>query len=270
MAIATSSNYYNSAIVGQPMVGADINVHDRHITPHYAIGFGFQRSDGNMFRYVQYGDAVAAGVLVGNVATNSNLASTNALVVSASVISVTGEVLKPGSAGSRYVEITLATVANNQFAGGILAITKDTGVGYTYRIKGNTATGVPASTTFRLTLYEPLKVRVDSTSDIAISAPKYANLAANTFVEGTTANIVGVVMSAASNNNYGWVCTRGVCAAIANSTDTGIGNVAVISLTTGSYEQYNTITCLAYQMIGTILVASTGAGQCGILNIKLE
>jgi hypothetical protein len=221
--------------------------------------------------YVQYGDAVAAGALVGNVATNTNLASTNALVVSASVLSVAGEILKPGAAGSRYVEITLATVRNNQFAGGYLVATKDTGIGYTYRIKGNTATGYPAATTsFRMELYEKLKVRLDGTTDIAIAASKYANLAANTFVEGTAANIVGVAMAAASNDNFGWICTRGVVGAIAAATGTGIGNVAVISLTTGSYEQYNTTTCLAYQQIGTVQVAAADEGQLGILNITLE
>jgi hypothetical protein len=271
MAIATSSNYYNSAIVGQPMVGADINVHDRHNTPHYAVGFGFQRSDGNCFRYVQYGAAVVAGALVGNVATNSNLASTNALVVApATAVAVVGEIIRPGAIGSKYAEIILTTVANNQFAGGILVTTKDTGIGYTYRIRGNTATGNPATGNFRAELYEPIKIALDNTTDIAIAAPKYANLAANTFVQGTTANIVGVSMAAASNNDYGWVCTRGIVGAVAAGADSGIGNVAALSLTTGTYEQYITTTSLAFQHLGTIQVASAGAGQLGIINIKLE
>ena len=272
MAIATSSNYYNSAIVGQPMAGADIDVHDRHITPHYAVGFGFQRADGNCFRYVQYGAGVVAGALVGNVATNTNLASTNGLVVnSSSALAIAGEVLKPGQVGSRYVEITLATVANDQFAGGYLVATKDTGIGYTYRIRGNFATGYPAAaTSFQMELYEKLKVGLDSTTDIAIAAPKYANLAANTFVQGTAQNIVGVAMSAASTDNFGWVCTRGIVGAVAAGADSGIGNVAALSLTTGTYEQYVTTTSLAFQHLGTIQVASAGAGQLGIINIKLE
>ena len=271
MAIATSTNYYNSAIVGQPMAGADIDVHDRHITPHYAIGFGFQRADGNMFRYVQYGAAVVAGALVGNVATNTNLASTNALVVlSSTALAIAGELLKPGMAGSRFVEITLATVANDQFAGGYLVTTKDTGIGYTYRIKGNSATGYPAATTsFQMELYEKIKVAMDNTTDIAIAAPKYANLAANTFVQGTAANIVGVAMAAASTDNYGWVCTKGRVGAIGTG-DTGIGNVAALSLTTGCYEQYVTTTSLAFQHLGTIAVACAGSNQLGIIDIKLE
>ena len=271
MAIATSSNYYSNAIVGQPMAGANINVHDRHVTPHFAVGFGFERADGNCFRYVQYGAAVVAGALVGNVATNSNLASTNALCVApATAQAIAGEILKPGAAGSRYVEVILATVANNQFAGGVLSITKDTGVGYTYRVKGNTATGNPTGGNFRLELCEKLKVALNNTSDIAIAAPKYANLAANTFVEGSATNIVGVAMSAASNDNYGWVCTRGIVGAVSTGDDSGVGNVAVVSLTTGTYEQLITTTSKAYQAIGTIVVAAAAANQLGILNIKLE
>ena len=233
MAIATSSNFYSNAIVGQPMAGSDIDVHERSSTAKFSVGFGFIRSDGNMFRYVQYGDVVQPGCLVGNVQTNTNLASTTTLVVApATAVAVNGDPvsIRPGAVGSRYVEIILATVAANQFAGGYLVITKDTGVGYTYRIRGNTATDNPASGNFRAELYEKIKVALDNTSDIAIAASKYVNLTPFAPVEGTTSNVVGVAMCLTSNNDYGWVCTKGRVGALAKTTNTGIGNVAVVSL----------------------------------------
>ena len=272
MAIATSTNFYSNAIVGQPMAGGDINVFDRDTSPRFSVGFGFLRSDGNMFRYVQYGDAVQAGTVVGNVATNSNLASTGGLVVApATAVAVNGDPasIRPGAIGSRFVEIILATVAANQFAGGYLAITKDTGVGYTYRVRGNTATDNPATGNFRMELYEPIKVALDNTTDIAIAASKYSNVYPYVAIEGTQSNVVGVAMTLVSNNNYGWVCTRGRVGALAKTTNTGIGNVAVVSLTSGSYQQMVTTTTLAYQRIGTIAVKGVDA-QMGILDLMLE
>ena len=200
------------------MAGADIDVQERNTTPRFAVGFGFQRADGNCFRYVHYGSAVAAGTVVGCSNTNNNLQSINAIVVAtATADAVANEIIKPGAAGSRYVEITLTTVANNQYAGGYLAITKDTGSGYTYRIKGNTATGNPKSTTFRIELYEKIKVGLDNTSDIAITSSPYADLDEAATLT-TTYNIVGVCMSAASADNWGWACTRGMVGVLSSNT----------------------------------------------------
>lgn len=270
MAISTSSNYYSNAIVGQPMVGADINVYDRNSTPKYAVGFGFIRADGNCFRYVQYGAAVAAGTLVGNGATNTNLQSTNALVVApATAQAIANEIITAGSAGSRYVEIILATVANNQFAGGYLVTTKDTGWGYTYRIRGNTATNTPTTGNFRCELYEPIKVALDNTTDIAIAAPKYGNAYNVVPIEGSTSNYVGVVMSAASNSDYGWVCTKGFVGCLTSATNVGQGNVAAASLMSGAYIQLQTLTSLAFQRLGTVIVPGV-ASQLGIINLDLE
>jgi hypothetical protein len=270
MAIATSNNFYSSAIVGQPQAGADIDIHGRHTTPQFSVGFGFQRSDGNVYRYVQYGAAVNAGQLVGNLATNSNLASTNALVVAtATADAVANETIKPGDVGSRYVEITLATVANNQFAGGYLSITKDTGAGLTYRIKGNTATGTPKSTTFRMELYEKIKVALDNTSDIAIAAAKYANLYHTVGVLGTQQNIVGICQAAATSDNYGWVLTKGVGSCLASTTNVGVGNAIIAAMMSGAYIQADTIANLFGVRIGSTIVAGT-ASQYGIVNLDLE
>lgn len=270
MAIATSTNFYSNSIVGQPMAGADIDVHSRHTTPQFSLGFGFQRSDGNVFRYVQYAAAVSAGHLVSSQDTNTSLASTDALVVApATAAAVAGEIIKPGAAGSRYVQVTLATVANNQFAGGYLVITKDSGSGYTYRIKGNTKTTVPTSTTFRLELYEKVKVALDNTSDIAIYPSKYANLQASALQLGTKTNVVGVAMAAVSTDNYGWICTRGVVGCLTSTTNVGLGLPVIPAMMSGTYIQADTTANLQGRRIGTNLVIGA-ASQYGILDLQME
>ena len=45
MAIATSANFYSNAIVGQPMAGSDIDVHERSSVARFSVGFGFIRSE---------------------------------------------------------------------------------------------------------------------------------------------------------------------------------------------------------------------------------
>lgn len=272
MAISTSTNYYSNAIVGQPMAGADIDVHERNTTPKFAVGFGFMRADGNVYRYYQAGAAIASpGVLIGTTATNNNLASVDALVVApATATNVGNEMVKPGAVGSYYVQVTLTTVAANQFAGGTLAITKDTGKGYSYRIRGNTATGDPSSTTFRLELFDKIKVALDNTSDIAISATKYANLSVNAFVLGSTSNIVGIAQAAMSDGNYGWALTRGIGACLASAADTAYGAVIVVASATGTYIQTNTTSHLAFQRIGTTVVPAAAGLQYGIVNVSLE
>jgi len=272
MAIATNTNYYSNSIVGIPQAGADIDIYEKNTTPRFAVGFGFERADGNRYRYVQYSTAVSAGSLVGNLTTGTYKASTNAIVVATTTAAaVANEIIKPGDIGSRYVEITLASVAKNQFAGGTLAITKDTGYGFSYRIKGNTATGDPASGNFRMELYDKIQVKLDNTSDIAIAPSRYVNLAPTNPVSVTVSNVVGATMAAASADNYGWVCTRGICAALASNTGIGYGHAIALALvTTGSYMEFDTTTALVYRQIGTSVVPAGGAAQYGIVNLQLE
>ena len=264
MSIATSTNYYSNSIVGVPQAGSDIDVMERNVTPRFAVGFGFQRADGNKYRYVQYATAVDAGVMVGGTTTADNLNSTNALVVATTTAdAVANEIIKPGDIGSRYVEVTLATVANNQYAGGYFATVKDTGLGYTYRIKGNTATGTPKSTTFRMELYEKIKVKLDNTTDIAILANDYSDLGT-----GTNLNVIGVTQAAASANNYGWACTAGITTCLQSST--AVMGSAIVGASNGAYTVTDTTTMLTYQRLGIVVVPAGASGQFGIINLLTE
>lgn len=233
MAVASNTNYYSNAIVGVPQLGSDINVHQIDSTPKFAIGYGFERSDGNKFRYCQFGAATAASRVVSvdvsesaitaNIATNTGLASDTTTAVA-------GEIVLPGAAGSHYVEVT-ATPANTQtFAGGYLGVTGGTSQGYIYRIKNSTATGTPSTSRCRLQLWEPLVVSIDTTSDLSIFGSQYANLEAAS-VTGD-ALVVGVTVSAPSANAYAWIQTKGIALALQDAETGSIGQPIMLSTTT--------------------------------------
>jgi hypothetical protein len=253
MAVTSDTNYYSNAIVGTPQVGADINVHELHSTPKFAIGFGFERADGAKFRYCQFGAATAASrvvsvdvsesAIIASIATNTGLASNTTTAVA-------GEAALPGAAGSHYVEVT-ATPANTQtFAGGYLGVTGGTGQGYMYRIKSSSATGTPSTSRCRLQLFEPLAVAIDTTSDLSIIGSPYANLEAATFT--ADALVVGVTMAAPSANSFAWVQTKGLALCLQDAETAVIGQSVFLSTATAG--------AVAAMDLVTVVNTSTSVG----------
>jgi hypothetical protein len=136
------------------------------------------------------------------------------------------------------VELTLASVALNQYAGGKLIITDDTGEVYTYNIVGNTATGDPASGNIRVELQHPLQVAVDATSDFCISGSRYGNL------EGATTtdfDVVGVTLASQAAGDYGWIGTKG-CFNVLTDNLTFAGKGVVVGSVAGSVTGLNVAT----------------------------
>ena len=253
MAVASNTNYYSNAIVGTPQVGADIDIHDIHSTPRFAVGFGFERSDGAKFRYAQFGAATAASRLVSvDVSESAIIASiaTNTGLASNTTTAVAGEAALPGAAGSHYVEVT-ATPANTQtFAGGYLGVTGGTSQGYMYRIKNSTATGTPSTSRSRLQLFEPLAVSIDTTSDLTIFGSPYANAEAASFT--ADALVIGVTMSAPSAADYAWVQTKGLALCLQDAETGVIGQPMFLSSTTAG--------AVAALDLVTVVNTSTGVG----------
>ncbi|MEK7180421.1 MAG: hypothetical protein AAB706_03010, partial [Patescibacteria group bacterium] len=165
-----SSTYYSNSIVGQMMVGGDVNIYDTHASPKFPIGQGFTRADGNVFRYGYYGTATNAGNLVGATTASGGATYAAAVVVApASAVAVAAESpILPGQVGSHFVEVTIASIAANKYQGGYLVTTRGTGVGDTYRIIGNTATDTPATGNLRIQLAEAIKVAFVASTGIII------------------------------------------------------------------------------------------------------
>ena len=232
MAVQSTSNFQN-AIVGQMQVGADVDIYQSDSTAKYSVGQGFTRSDGAKFRYAHFGAATNRGVVVAHDFSESSLAdSDNNLDAPATAGKPPNENINAGDIGSHYIQVDSNAVSatNNQFAGAHLVITDDTGEGYTYRIKGNTADGSPSAGRWRLELYEPITVAIDGTSDIAIVGSIYANLETATALP-TDQNVAGVAVTSNSATNYGWVQTHGVCGVLQDQDVPSLGDQVFLSTT---------------------------------------
>jgi len=271
MAYSTSSRF-NNAIVGQMMAGADIDIYDISSTAQFPIGQGFERSDGARFRYAHAGAATNRGVIVAQDYSESSVDDTGDSVIAPSVTYYQNDEpnnVYPGSIGSRYVLMTLASAEVDQYAGGYLSITDDIGEGYTYRIRGNDATDTTKTGDVLFHLYDKLQVALTATTDVAITGPMYANLEA----AGTTTDGLAVGVSCASltaTDPYGWIQTRGIATVLCDTAGTA-GNMAIVSQSVaGSYRAAYTTTATGnYPTIGYIVTPGDTTGH-GVINLMLE
>lgn len=275
MALTTSSGYNSNSIPGHMSVGGDVDIYEINTTQKYAIGTQVTRQDGNRYRYASFVQAVTQGKLVSHVVADVDNASTNALLIApvATYQQVTEQVgTYPGSINSRYLVMTLASVIKDQFAGGYITITKDTGLGYIYRIKGNTATGVgtPTATVILIELYDKLQVATDLTSDCSIVGALYTDLLINSV--GTDFVSVGVTCANMTAGTFGWICTKGVCSVLQSDTMVG-GDVvqasstvsgAVMALGVGSTSVSQVILAGGQSIVGYCIMTSANAQYCTI------
>jgi hypothetical protein len=175
-----SSSYFSNAIQGIPGAGADINLYDTHTAPKYPMGMLVERADGARYRYCYVGTATNAGNLVGQTQASGGAAYGAAVAIaSASAVAVPSEYpILPGQVGSHWVQATIASISPKKYAGGYLITTGGTGVGQTYRIVGNSATGTPTSTTLYIQLAEALQVAITAGTGLTIVQSMFNDLAA--------------------------------------------------------------------------------------------
>lgn len=228
MAVSTST--INSfAAVGVPMTVAEFNPFESTTNPKRPVGFKVEDAQGNVYRWAQFGATTTQGKVVSQDISESSLVdSDNIVIAPASAVNV-GD----GSLGSRFVEVTLAAVTQNQYAGGKLVITDDAGEGYTYPIIGNTATDDPATGNIRIELGLPLQVALTTASDIAISGSRYGNLEPAT---ATDFDIVGVSMGSQAAADYGWILTKGAVG-ILTQGETVAGKGIMVGSVAGSVTE---------------------------------
>lgn len=226
---------YDSNSVVSPAVGADINIFDMHSTQRYAVGHRVVRTDGNEYVYGHFLTDTAQGLVVGpDVSEGGEVAGVdNAVIAPASAATTTD-----GTIGSKFIQMTNAGIVADEHAGGYLTIVSGTGSGYTYRIKGNTATGGPATGDVRIELYDKLQVAVDATSDVHILGSKYAQLIAATGAGGEDNLAVGVTCSNmdVSAAAYGWILVKGVGGATVDGTIAAGEAVTLSDSTAGTVQ----------------------------------
>lgn len=246
----------------------DGNIFRQDASPKYAIGTRLVRGS-RVFRYSHFGADTNRGVLVATDADESSLVDSDNIVVAPASAATTTD----GTLGSKFVEITLAAVTANQFAGGLFVTTDDVGEGYTYEIKGNTATDDPASGNFRLELHQKLQVALDATTDIAIQGHLNANLELAT--EDVDVAVAGVSCSTmdVSAAAYGWIQTWGPCGILQDGT-IAIGDICTLSDSVDGAVQVagggdTTIADLvAESYVGTCLIAGDSGGH-GVFDLSI-
>ena len=235
--INRSSNYYSNSIIGTPQVGADIDIYESSTSPKYAIGFGFTRADGNKYRYCQFGAATNRGLVVSrDVSETDFIYADNVRLVAlvANEVTIAGETLAPNKIDSRYMQVTI-TASSNQFAGGYVSITSGTGIGFQYRIRGNTANGTPSTGDVYLELYDPIQVAVDSNTGFQIAGLAWSDI--EVLDDGDDRLAAGVTVNNNSDQSYGWVQTYGVSTILSSLVLPTIGQqIFASSNTDGAIE----------------------------------
>lgn len=274
------NTYFSNSIQGIPGAGVDVNIETVDAAPRYPAGYLVERADGNRFRYVNVGTATNSGLLVGPSTSTGAAAYGTALVVaSASAVSLPQEYpILPGQVGSHYIQVTIASIAANKYQGGYLVTTGGTGVGQTYRIVGNTATGNPTSTTLYIQLAEALQVAVTTATGIIIVQSMFTDLAACA-TSATTAT--GVLMGTTTSTNlWGWVCTHGICGCAEDATTNApaVGVPVVCSVNSAGYYQAITVASAttmggvsSQPQVGYVLAVAGGTkNRQGVIFLTLE
>lgn len=208
MAKPASDNARHSiAKEGAPQVAVNFNKFDKHKTAKFPVGFKVECANGDVYRYGHFSADTNRGVIVSPDISESGLADTDNIVSLASAVKTSGD----NAIKSKYVEMNvsaLASVLLDDYAGGKLVITDDTGEAYTYDILGNTAKNTPAADLVRIRLAQPLQVALDNTSDVSIIPSQYANLEIATTTDVICAGVTCSTMDV-SEAPFGWIQTKG-------------------------------------------------------------
>jgi len=222
-------------------------------TAKFAIGEKLEFADGRCFRYGYTAAAVNAGLLV------SQDVSATALVESDDIVIAASGDYSP-SAGSSKVQITLASISANDYAGALLQITDDDGEGIQYRIKSNSATGKTTAGKVDIELFDPIKVALTTSSDFAIVGSLWYNVRGAT--AGTDYVVSGVTPIAFTANYYGWFQTAGIATILADGSIAIADNLTLSDGVTGAVQLKDAET---EPLIGYACYAPDNTGHVGVV-----
>lgn len=253
MAVSTSST---NSFALSPIV-SEFNPFISTTNPTRALGSKVEDAQGNIYRWAHFGATTTQGKVVSQDVSESSYVDTdNVILAPASCVTTTDN-----SVGSYYVEITLASITADQFAGGKLITTDDTGEGYTYPIESNTATNDPATGTFRLKLKYPLQVALDATTDFCIIGSRYGNLEPALAGNSPDADPVGVSLASQAAGDYGWILTKGSVGVLQQGAVTDHQGLVVSNTVAGAAMSAPTATTA--KLIGYSVMSGDDTGFCG-------
>jgi hypothetical protein len=245
----TQNGMVSGSVFAAPYKATDTNMLGSRIP---RVGTKVSFWDGREFVFCSTKADLTAGNMVGMRLINSGAEIVNVVHVAAIgatevIVDISGlTLISGGSAG---------VVAADDLAGMMLSFTDDTGEGYQYKIKSNTATSSAHTT---LTLCDALIVAVSTDTDCVISSNPYECV-----VQGSATCVpIGAVVrttTAATDSvtQYVWVQTKGV------ATVTGAATLGLEVATAASGLVANAAEAGsgAYDCIVGTGVATTANGQ---------
>lgn len=171
--------------------------------------------DGREFVYCKATAAsIAAGIAVSKVA-----ALVECTIAAADVVY--------NQIGARKVTVTLTSSPTlNLYEDGLFVLTAGTGLGESYKIRGNTADDDPASGRVTLFLYDALAtLHVAASTTVTIYQSPFKSVLINPAVSGAAATtgetIVGVTIRPISSGYYFWAQKKGLCGVMMNASTAG-------------------------------------------------
>ena len=243
----------NSGTIQGPSSGVSQGLYEESSTQQGDVGAMRELADGRRFRYAYFASATAAGLLVSQ-------------DVSATAVVETDNIATAADAGATKVTLThagtLGSATADQYAGGYLHTTDDSGEGYTYRIRGNTAA---SSNAVDFTLYDGLVIAVTTATDVAITGSLYGNVHGAT--AGTDYIISGVTTRVMQAEYYGWVQTTGVCTILADGSIAIGDNLTLSDGVAGAVQLKDAET---EPLVGQALFAPDNTGHVGVRLYGLE
>lgn len=189
---ATPSNYTGTATPPGPgYTGTSVN-------PDYSYdmlcGVRFNTNDGRQVVMVRNAAvAIGSGLLV----------QAPAEITAFNDLTMTVPTAYPATAGTYQILVTNgATVLNeNQFQGGYLITSLDTGAGQTLQIASHAPAA--ASATFVVTLQDPIQVTLDATSNVTLVPNPYINVViAATGLTGTAVGSTAYALAASTAKTF--------------------------------------------------------------------
>ena len=214
--------------------------------------------DGRYFRYVKVGaTALVPGQIYQGPATDAvNWSPAGGLGV--------GQANATGAAS--FTVSASTTVTANGLQDAIMSVAVGTGVGYTYRIKGNSATS--GATGMVIYLDDPLQTNLATDSRVVFTP----NLYNGVIVCGTTLSAVpvGTALYPVAAAHFGWLQTKGLVSQYVASSGTPATNQRVgfnLQTPTGAVA---TVTGTAV-FTGVGVMSATGAsGEYDLVDLELE
>ena len=240
------STKISDSFVGSP------NVYGQSAIQEIALGTDYRSGDGRRFRYVKVGSsALVQGKLYQSSAESA--ANWEALSVAAAAI------------GATKVTLTSSvTLVADVLAEGYMVISTATGIGYTYKIVGNTA--VTGAVGCVITLADPLVVALDTTTTVDV-VPNPASKVELWDASNHDGAIQGVAIYPVAGGYFGWLQVGGPIGVLVDAGGVAVGAIVQASDDTdgavGPFE-----TDALYPIVGSGVTASS-SGEYGLIDLNI-